>query len=287
MTHESLTLDTAVGEARFGFGANWAQFLKHLTDERIAEAERSLETMLGERYLKGRTFLDIGCGSGLFSLAAHRLGARQIRSFDFDADSAACATELRRRFAPDSTNWEVSQGDALDREFLESLGQWDIVYSWGVLHHTGDMWRALDNAGQRVANGGRLFISIYNNQGRRSKLWKGVKHTYNRLPDPLRKSYVAAVMLPREVLSLAAQVARRRPLDYVRSWTEYRRNRGMSRWHDMVDWVGGYPFEVATPEEIFRFYRERGFVLQQLVTCAGGLGCNEFVFERAASKIES
>ena len=283
MTEGSLALDTAGDDTRFGFGANWARFLKHLTDERIAEAERSLEGMLGEGYLKGRTFLDIGCGSGLFSLAAHRLGARQIRSFDFDADSAACATELRRRFAPDSTNWEVSRGDVLNPEFLESLGRWDIVYSWGVLHHTGDMWRALDNASQRVVDGGRLFISIYNNQGRRSAMWKGVKRTYNKLPTPLRRGYVAAVMLPREALSLAAHSVRRKPLEYVHSWTEYRRNRGMSRWHDMVDWVGGYPFEVATPEEIFNFYRERGFLLQQMITCAGGLGCNQFVFEQVPS----
>jgi 2-polyprenyl-6-hydroxyphenyl methylase/3-demethylubiquinone-9 3-methyltransferase len=270
---------------RFGFGANWAQFLKHLDEDRIAEAEQSLEAMLGHGYVKGRTFLDIGCGSGLFSLAAHRLGARRVRSFDFDPDSVACADHLRQRFTSKADNWEVSRGDALDPQFLESLGAWDIVYSWGVLHHTGDMWQALANAGERVADDGRLFISIYNDQGRRSAIWKVIKHTYNRLPHSLRTGYVAAVMLPREILSFAANTARGRPLDYLRSWTGYRQNRGMSRWHDMVDWVGGYPFEVATPEEVFAFFRDRGFTLEQLVTCAGGLGCNQFVLERRAPAV--
>jgi 2-polyprenyl-6-hydroxyphenyl methylase/3-demethylubiquinone-9 3-methyltransferase len=52
----------------------------------------------------------------------------------------------------------------------------------------------------------------------------------------------------------------------------------MDRKHDLIDWVGGWPFEVSTPEEVFNFYRRRGFQLEALKTCAGGLGCNEFVF---------
>ena len=268
---------------RFRFGDNWRRFIANLSPEQIDEAVLGLQTAMGADRLDGRVFLDIGCGSGIHSLAAFRMGAREIVSFDFDLDSVACTQAMRERSgAP--PNWRVLQGSVLDMAFLESAAPAaDDVYSWGVLHHTGDMWRALDNASQRVVDGGRLFISIYNDQGRRSAMWKGVKRTYNKLPTPLRKGYVAAVMLPREALSLAAHSVRRKPLEYVHSWTEYRRNRGMSRWHDMVDWVGGYPFEVATPEEIFNFYRERGFLLQQMITCAGGLGCNQFVFEQVPS----
>ena len=56
----------------------------------------------------------------------------------------------------------------------------------------------------------------------------------------------------------------------------------MSFWQDLIDWVGGYPFEVSTPEQIFDFYRARGFTLPRLHTCGGSLGCNEFVFRKAA-----
>ena len=56
----------------------------------------------------------------------------------------------------------------------------------------------------------------------------------------------------------------------------------MSAKHDLIDWVGGYPFEVASPEEVFRRIHPLGFELRHLKTCGGGLGCNEYVFEQAA-----
>lgn len=84
---------------RFAFGENWRRFLETLSEERVREAGRSLREMLEMPSLSGLSFLDVGCGSGLFSLAARRLGAR-VRSFDYDPASVACALELRRRFFP-------------------------------------------------------------------------------------------------------------------------------------------------------------------------------------------
>jgi 2-polyprenyl-6-hydroxyphenyl methylase/3-demethylubiquinone-9 3-methyltransferase len=276
--------DRALGEIaageRFPFGENWQRFLNALDAERIAEAERSLRSMLELEQLEGRSFLDVGCGSGLFSLAAVRMGARRIHSFDVDPASVACASELGRRFAPDADHWTVGSGSVLDGPFVGGLGEWDVVYSWGVLHHTGDMAAALGNVAGLVAPGGRLFIAIYNDQGLRSGIWRRIKRTYNALPRSLRTPFAVAVMLPRELLSLGLWTARLRPAGYVRTWTAYKTSRGMSRWHDLIDWVGGYPFEVATPEQIFDFYRRRGFTLTKLITCRGGLGCNQFVFER-------
>lgn len=52
----------------------------------------------------------------------------------------------------------------------------------------------------------------------------------------------------------------------------------MSRWRDVVDWIGGYPFEVAKPKEIFRFYRDRRYRLRELITCGRGFGFNQYVF---------
>lgn len=265
---------------RFPFGENWRRFLEVLDDERIREAELSLADMLGSTSLAGRRFLDVGSGSGLFSLAAYRLGASAVRSFDFDASSVGCTQELRRRYG-DEDRWTVERGDALDTAYVAGLGRWDIVYSWGVLHHTGDMWRGLENAASLVADGGTLFVSIYNDQGLRSRMWRTVKRGYNSLPPALRTPYAVAVMAPREALSAGMATATLKPQRYVQSWTQYKRSRGMSRWHDLIDWVGGYPFEVAAPEQIFDFMRPRGFRLQRLKTCAGGLGCNQFVFELA------
>ncbi|MEO7660637.1 MAG: class I SAM-dependent methyltransferase, partial [Pyrinomonadaceae bacterium] len=161
--------EVARGE-RFEFGKNWTAFLSILDDERIANAEDSLKEMLECSDLQGRSFLDIGSGSGLFSLAARRLGAR-VHSFDFDSNSFACTKELRNRYFPDDKNWRVEQGSALDADYLASLGKFDIVYSWGVLHHTGEMWRALENAAIPTREGGKLFIAIYNDTGSQTRRW--------------------------------------------------------------------------------------------------------------------
>lgn len=266
---------------RFEFGANWAQFLNVLNDERVALAEQSLRTMLGVNDLKGKDFLDIGSGSGLFSLAARRLGAT-VHSFDYDPQSVACTAELKRRYYPDDADWIVEQGSVLDREYLQTLGQWDIVYSWGVLHHTGAMWQALENVSPLVRQEGLLFVAIYNHQRLMTPVWTWVKRAYNWLPNGLRWLVLIPALIwlwtPRTIYDLL----RGNPFYTWRHYAEHSA-RGMSAWRDVVDWVGGYPFEVAKPEEIFSFYRGRGFVLRNMVTCGGRLGCNEFVFTRASS----
>jgi 2-polyprenyl-6-hydroxyphenyl methylase/3-demethylubiquinone-9 3-methyltransferase len=274
--------EEVAGGARFTFGENWRRFLSLLDDSRIAEAERSLAAMLEVERLDGRRFLDIGSGSGLFSLAARRLGAR-VHSFDFDPQSVACTRELRRRYFDADPDWTVEEGSALDEGYVKSLGPFDVVYSWGVLHHTGQMWRALANAALPVAPGGKLFVAIYNDTGTQAARWKWIKKTYNRLPRPLRPPFAALAAAPEEAKGLARALVKLKPGEYLRVWTHHdESNRGMSHWRDIVDWVGGYPYEVATPEEIFDFYRGRGFSLAKLKAGHVGLGCNEFVFVKDA-----
>jgi hypothetical protein len=50
----------------------------------------------------------------------------------------------------------------------------------------------------------------------------------------------------------------------------------MSPWRDIADWVGGYPFEVATPDRIVQVYTGKGLRLEKLKTCGKGFGCNDF-----------
>lgn len=265
---------------RFEFGKNWSRFLSQLSDEQIAVAGDSLRKMLEVEDLAGKRFLDIGSGSGLFSLAARRLGAR-VHSIDYDPHSVACSCELKRRYFPADAEWTIEEGSALDTDYLKSLGQFDVVYSWGVLHHTGQMWHALNNAHLPVVTGGKLFIAIYNDMGSQSVRWRWIKRTYNQLPRSLQAPFAAAVTAPSELKSLLRSILAMRPQEYLRSWSHYDQSRGMNRWRDIVDWVGGYPYEVARPEEIFDFYRARGFTLTKLKCGGVGLGCNEFVFQKA------
>ena len=268
--------EVATGQ-RFEFGKNWAWFLETLNDDKIADAVNSLREMLGNDSLAGKTFLDIGSGSGLFSLAARKLGGR-VSSFDYDPNSVGCTQELRRRYFPDDQQWTVESGSALDADYLASLGRFDVVYSWGVLHHTGDMWTALANAALPVKEGGLLFIAIYNDQGTASVRWTKTKRLYNRLPKGLRFLVLWPSFWVLNWRNLVKDTLRLQPLNSIRNYGAGLR--GMSFWQDLVDWVGGYPFEVATPEQVFHFYHQRGFELTRLRTCGGSLGCNEFVFRK-------
>jgi 2-polyprenyl-3-methyl-5-hydroxy-6-metoxy-1,4-benzoquinol methylase len=259
---------------RFAFGENWRQFLKLLTPERVSAAESSLCGMLEVHNLHGKTFLDIGSGSGLFSLAARRLGAR-VHSFDYDPQSVACTEELRQRYFPsDGEEWVIEVGSVLDLSYLASLGKFDIVYSWGVLHHTGAMWKALENASQMANTGGAFFIAIYNDQGTKSRRWAVIKKSYVRLPKMLRPLLAGGCFVLLHGPRIFKSTLRGCPFDLWHST-----GRGMSLWRDMVDWVGGYPFEVSSPGEIVKFLIDRGFSLTRMVT-TDTLGCNEFVFRK-------
>jgi len=277
MSSNTNVLDVQLGD-RFAFGRNWRSFIELVDEARIEAATESLVLSLRKQDLQGLRFLDAGCGSGLFSLAAQRLGAT-VHSFDYDPQAVGAATELRKRFGTPN-GWQIEEGSILDSAFMARLGTFDIVYSWGVLHHTGAMWSAIDSVAKAVIPGGLLYISIYNDQGPESRAWRWVKRRYNKSGRIVRSVFLAAagLYLYRHVPVVAAVRALSRQHNAQRS--DNVKSRGMSKWHDLVDWVGGYPFEVATPEEVFSSMRGRGFELRYLKTCGGGVGCNHYVFER-------
>ena len=224
-------------QTRFTFGKNWAEFLKDLDDAAMADAVASLRDMLAVETLAGKTFLDIGSGSGLFSLAARRLGAR-VHSFDYDLDSCRCTETLKRRFFPDDREWTVERGDILDRSYTESLGSFDIVYSWGVLHHTGAMWQALDHAALPVRADGTLFIAIYNFQARWTSVYTLMKRTYVRSPAVGKLAIAGAYIGFFVTRALVCDLARlRNPI----SRYQVKSRRGMSLWHNWIDWIGAIP----------------------------------------------
>lgn len=263
-------------EQRFEFGKNWKRYLTRVGNEERTAARRSLQDKLSGIDPTDATFLDIGSGSGLFSCAAFDTGFSKVMSFDYDLDSVEATLSLKAVAANNDERWTVLQGSVLDAAFMKSLGSFDVVYSWGVLHHTGSMWEALANAAESVKPRGLLFIALYNDQGWISKYWLAVKRLYVGSPAFVRSTMVMLFGAYFGTALLLADLARlRNPLARYRG-----DGRGMKFKTDLVDWIGGYPFEVAKPGEVRAYLKERGFSLVRSAEVGRRHGCNEFVFRR-------
>ena len=251
----------------FTFGENWLQFSTTLDPDRVRSAEESMQSLLQRPRLDGLTFLDLGAGSGLFSIAALGLGAARVVAIDRDPN---CLKAIRRnveRLATldESRRIEFRQGDVLDPASLPTE-KFDIVYAWGSLHHTGSMWQAVNNAGACVRDGGLFAIAIYNSTWS-SSLWHRIKRIYHGSPSWARTGMVAALTGVRGAIRLSRF---KRP---------FRVERGMSVWYDAVDWLGGLPYEYATSEEVDAFLNDRGFqTVHHVLTNRSG--CNEFLCRR-------
>lgn len=246
----------------FSFGENWLNYSKDLTEKQLDDARGDLARLVPS--LKDKSFLDIGAGSGIVSLCALLSGAREVVSLDRDVKSVASCVRLQQ--ASNYPDWKIKTGSVLDPDFVRTLGSYDVVYSWGVLHHTGSMWNAIRNASTLVKPDGLFVIAIYN-RTITSRFWLWYKRLYNRSGDSFKTILAWLLFLPRALIR-AAQL--KHPI---------RDARGMSVYYDAVDWAGGLPYEYASFEEIQSFVEKMGFTLQHS-TRTRRIGCNEFVFKR-------
>jgi len=254
---------------RFAFGKNWRDFCEHLKQEDYLVAKESLKKLMPD--LQDKTFLDVGCGSGLFSIAAGALGVKKVLGFDFDEDSISTS----RKMLDIVSQWDKDvKKDKIEFK-VESIlnknigfGQYDVVYSWGVLHHTGNMYAAFDCVKNLVAEKGTLVLAIYNKHFT-SPLWKLVKFTYVKSPKLVKKILIFPILIMKFLWILI--IFRQNP---------FKKERGMHFYTDIVDWVGGYPYEYASVNEVVDFFEARGFKLIKLMKTKGFTGCNEFVFEK-------
>jgi 2-polyprenyl-3-methyl-5-hydroxy-6-metoxy-1,4-benzoquinol methylase len=269
-------------DARFRFGENWQSFSATIDSESITEAQNSLKILLKRDTLDGLRFLDIGCGSGLFSLAARNLGAI-VHSFDFDTDSVLCTRSLRDSRRPSDPEWMIEQGSILDDNLVMRVGTFDIVYAWGVLHHTGSMRHAIENAARLVNPGGMLAIALY----RKTffcPLWSIEKRWYaSASPRAQRMAVALYVSAMRARLLLTGKSFNA----YVAS---YKNNlRAMDFEHNVRDWLGGYPYESIRRDDVIDFVSKLSFECAHM-NCERqsiglfGSGCDEFVFRSSEAK---
>jgi SAM-dependent methyltransferase len=251
----------------FSFGRNWKDFSRTISDIECAEAMRDIQHWLGAEYVRGKRVVDAGSGSGLHSLALFRLGASRVFSFDYDLESVGTTRSLWEQEGQPAL-WEVEHGSVLDDTYIEKLGTFDLVYSWGVLHHTGNMWKAIENACRLISPGGTLFISLYV-KGPRYEDDLALKRKFNQA-----SSFGKRVMTYRWIANL--MWSRLKALQNPFNWNE-KYERGMNTYHNLIDWLGGLPYEVASEDEVVAFCRKYGLVLERIQPkCEGG--CSIYVF---------
>ncbi len=273
VSHEDLLAQ----ETHFAFGKNWLQFAAKVDEARIAQAVEDLQRLSGLADLHGKSFLDIGCGSGLHALAAHRMGAARIVGTDIDPDSIEASRITLSRFAP-KANAQFEVCSVFDMR-PDRFGHFDVVYSWGVLHHTGNMDRAIASAAALVAPGGVFLVALYR-ETPFCPLWRRIKRWYSRTTPVgqarTRKVYIA-------LRRLAAWV---RGVDFDAYVRDYGKHRGMNFYNDVHDWLGGYPYESISPQRCRELFAGLGFSLdREFVVRAGrylpgllGSGCDEYAF---------
>jgi 2-polyprenyl-3-methyl-5-hydroxy-6-metoxy-1,4-benzoquinol methylase len=258
----------------FRFGENWAEYSKLVDDRRTADAVGSVKRLVGD--LSGKTFLDIGSGSGLFSVSALRLGAKEVLALDIDEDSVETTRKLLSKEG--SKNWRAERISVFELP-AKVRKKFDVVYSWGVLHHTGDMWRAIDIASSFVKPGGLFAFSLYEKTPL-CGAWRQEKRFYRKLPKPIQKAFRGAYLT---AWGAALLVKGHNPRRRLREGNE----RGMDVVRDIHDWMGGYPYESTSPAEVLPFMKEREFEhleTELYRTRLGGVfgsGCTEYVFRKS------
>ena len=270
-------MNNSLKSVRFEFGDNWNKYSRLVNENIIWDATSSLEKLMAPAKIEGKSFIDIGCGSGIHSMAAHKLKAKKIVAFDYDSKSVLTSKKLFQTFADTDINLKIHQGDVLDKNFISTLGTFDIVYSWGVLHHTGDMWKAISNSLKLVNQDGIFAIAIYNNQGIKSDLWGIAKRLFCRAPRYIQGAMLVAGLFRFWLPTAMKDLFKGTP---NKTWNDYSKQRGMSPIYDLKDWMGGYPFETAKPKEIILFMEKNSFFLVKGPNISKGHGCNEFVFQR-------
>lgn len=256
----------------FSFGENWEEFvIKHFSDDRIRVAKAHILEFLEMSGLEGKYFLDIGCGSGLSSLAALEAGADRVVSFDIDPRSVN-ATKRIRETKGDPPSWTVLRGSILDDSFVSTLEKADVVYAWGVLHHTGNMWRAVEQAAKLMKEDGLMYIALYTTTPK-SDYWHQVKRRYNQM-SPIGKKVMEYWYVFRHTL-IPHFIRLKNPFSHIR---QYRQSRGMAYFTDVKDWLGGYPYEHAKIEEVLRFCRMQ--LNLELVNIKTGGANTEYLFAK-------
>jgi hypothetical protein len=257
---------------QFDFGKNWEKFSKTaLNEHKVKQARDDFVGLFKDIELKNKSFIDIGFGQGLSLLTATALGA-VTTGIDINPLSEGILRKNAKYFPEvDVSKIKIYTGSVLDTSLLENIthsgkNEFDVVHSWGVLHHTGNLYKSIQLTCNMVQKQGYYIIAIYNKHWS-SRIWLWIKWFYNYSPVFLKKFFIYFCY---PVIWVAKFL--------VTGKNPKKQQRGMDFFYDIIDWVGGYPYEYASKEQIKKFVESQGFKLLREIPAKVPTGCNEFVF---------
>jgi ubiquinone/menaquinone biosynthesis C-methylase UbiE len=164
---------------------------KYETDEYIKEAYRIIESRFKNNefdlsVLKGKTILDMGCGSGRYTIALTKTGAEKVYGIDLGKESIRKAALIAEKSG--IRNIEFDVGSVLDLPYEDNL--FDFIYSNGVLHHTENLEQGINELYRTLKPGGESFLYLYADGG---IFW----YSRKKMPRVMKKipqSYTMAIL---------------------------------------------------------------------------------------------
>ena len=201
--------------------------------------------------IEGKSVLDAGCGTGIFSIIFARNGAASVLGIDISEGSLETAKALKTKF--DLENASFQKQDMLDLPFADE--SFDIVWAWGTVHHTTDPFKAMSELIRVLRAEGSILLAVYT-RTRVTFLHEIIRKALVRTP---RKTWKALSKILALVLS---------PVVYFFKKREKSR-KGEKLEELIMDWYFVPIRHYYYPEEIKVFLEEQGFTIEKYLPASG------------------
>jgi len=221
-----------------------------------------VELFFSDAEIEGKRILDAGCGMGVFSVVFGKKGAARVIGIDLSEEGVRRAQRAASHF--NLSNVEFREGNILRLPYPD--GSFDIVWSWGTLHHTAEPLKALEELIRVLKNGGTLFVTLYRST-KLSFLHEGIRKTLrlaHRRMWPLLAKLIALALFP------ATLFLKRR-----------KKARAGENLSDLVlDWYFNPVRHYYRPGEIRQLLEQEGLIIEKFLPASGRFNStSNFIFK--------
>jgi ubiquinone/menaquinone biosynthesis C-methylase UbiE len=212
--------------------------------------------------VKGKSVLDAGCGTGIFSIIFANNGAARVKGIDISEGSLETGRSLKEKFGLE--NIEFVKEDMLRLPFKDE--EFDIVWAWGTVHHTTDPLAAITELMRVLKRGGSLFLAVY----------KRTRLTF--IHEIIRRTLVRT---PRRMWTFLSKVMAFFLAPVVFFFKKREKSRKGEKLEELIlDWYFVPIRHYYRPKEIQTFLEDRGFVIEKHLAASGRFdSSSNFIFK--------